>query len=142
MDALHELKCEATNWKEYFPFKLEFPKVAAKLAEIETSSTQRTNGIFFMGASCGIDRRQPETGRRAGFAAHTQPVGKHAFPRELVGLNDLLCQQFIRLRGEQVRQRGEILLDPPRHRERFASDSCTRDGECIVRKPSRMFVAA
>jgi len=31
--------------------------------------------------------------------------------RELVRLNDLLCQQFIRLRGEQIRQRGEILLD-------------------------------
>jgi hypothetical protein len=31
--------------------------------------------------------------------------------RELVRLNDLLCEQFIRLCGDQVRQRGEILLD-------------------------------
>src|SRR5271157_3790670 len=31
--------------------------------------------------------------------------------RDLVHANDLLCQQFIRLCGEQVRQRGEILLD-------------------------------
>jgi predicted secreted protein len=31
--------------------------------------------------------------------------------RELVRLNDLLGAQFIRLCGEQVRQRGEILLD-------------------------------
>ena len=31
--------------------------------------------------------------------------------RDLVQANDLLCQQFIRLCGDQVRQRGEILLD-------------------------------
>jgi Transposase DDE domain group 1 len=31
--------------------------------------------------------------------------------RELVRLNDLLVEQFIRLCGEQVRERGEILLD-------------------------------
>ena len=31
--------------------------------------------------------------------------------RDLVHANDLLCQQFIQLCGDQVRQRGEILLD-------------------------------
>jgi len=31
--------------------------------------------------------------------------------RDLVHANDLLCQQFIRLCGDQVRQRSEILLD-------------------------------
>src|SRR5437867_9803446 len=31
--------------------------------------------------------------------------------RDLVRWNDRLCEQFIRLCGEQVRQRGEILLD-------------------------------
>src|SRR2546425_5480341 len=31
--------------------------------------------------------------------------------RDLVHTNDLLCQQFIRVCGDQVRQRGEILLD-------------------------------
>jgi hypothetical protein len=31
--------------------------------------------------------------------------------RDLVHANDLLCEQFIRLCGDQVRQRGEILLD-------------------------------
>src|SRR5437660_1108315 len=31
--------------------------------------------------------------------------------RDLVRCNDLLCEQFIRLCGQQVRQRGEILLD-------------------------------
>ncbi|HEV2396867.1 MAG TPA: IS1380 family transposase, partial [Candidatus Sulfotelmatobacter sp.] len=31
--------------------------------------------------------------------------------RDLVRLNDLWCEQFIRLCGDQVRQRGEILLD-------------------------------
>lgn len=31
--------------------------------------------------------------------------------RDLVRLNDALCQQFIRLCGKQVRKRGEILLD-------------------------------
>ena len=31
--------------------------------------------------------------------------------RELVHFNDRLCEQFIRLCGDQVRQRGEILLD-------------------------------
>ena len=31
--------------------------------------------------------------------------------RELVHFNDLLCQQFIRLCADEVRQRGQILLD-------------------------------
>jgi hypothetical protein len=31
--------------------------------------------------------------------------------RELTHFNDLPCQHFIRLCGDQVRQRGEILLD-------------------------------
>src|SRR3989449_11486845 len=31
--------------------------------------------------------------------------------RDLVHLNDTLCEQFIRLCGDQVRERGEILLD-------------------------------
>jgi hypothetical protein len=31
--------------------------------------------------------------------------------RDLVRLSDLWCQQFIRLCGDHVRQRGEILLD-------------------------------
>jgi hypothetical protein len=31
--------------------------------------------------------------------------------RDLVHTNDRLCQQFIRICGDQVRQRGEILLD-------------------------------
>src|SRR6266853_5702102 len=31
--------------------------------------------------------------------------------RDLVHCNDRLCEQFIRLCGDQVRQRGEILLD-------------------------------
>ena len=31
--------------------------------------------------------------------------------RDLVHANELLCQQFIRVCGDQVRQRGEILLD-------------------------------
>src|SRR2546426_9229950 len=40
--------------------------------------------------------------------------------RDLARCNDLLCEQFIRLCGQQVRQRGEILLgldstDAPTH---------------------------
>jgi hypothetical protein len=52
---------------------------------------------------------------KLGTALSSQPTlsrwENSAGARDLVRLSDTWCQQFIRLCGEQVRQRGEILLD-------------------------------
>jgi hypothetical protein len=40
-----------------------------------------------------------------------QPLGNASSASSLVHLNDALLDQFIRLCGQQIRERGEILLD-------------------------------
>jgi len=55
------------------------------------------------------------TDQKLGEALGSQPTlsrwENSAYARDLIRLNDTWCEQFIRLCGDQVRQRGEVLLD-------------------------------